>query len=274
MILNIILILLSIGGSIGISLPLSINYSYWFLLLNIALAPILYFLLFALYLIFLIIWGAFFNKKKEGKVSKFYYHILRQVDWVVCLIARAKIRFVGKEKLPKKPYLLITNHISNFDQMIIIKAIGNQKVICVTKPENFNFPIAGPFIHHSGFIPINREDPREGLKAIKKASDVIKNNEGLVCIAPEGTRNKTNELLLPFHAGSFKIAYYAQSDIAIGVLHNTKKIKSNFPWKRTNVEFKILDVLKYEDFKDKTTQDIANYAYNLIYQDLKRELEN
>ena len=33
MILNIVLILLSIGGSLGISLPLSINYSYWFLLL-------------------------------------------------------------------------------------------------------------------------------------------------------------------------------------------------------------------------------------------------
>lgn len=212
------------------------------------------------------------NLKKEGKVNKFYYHILRQTDIVVCKFANVKINFINKDLLPKnKGYMLITNHISNFDQMVVISAIRSPKVICVTKPENMKFPIAGPFIHHSGFIPINREDPREGMKAIKKSAEVIKNNEGLICICPEGTRNKTDELLLPFHAGTFKVAYYAECDIAIAVLHHTKDIKKNAPFKRTDVKFKILEVLKYEDFKDKNTTEIAEYAHDLILKDLQAE---
>ena len=270
MILHLVLLTLSGLSGIGFSLLISsLTNSYWFMFLSLVIAPVSYYVFFGLYLFVIIIWGLFLNKKKEGKVNSFYYHILRQVDWVVCFLAGIRITFKGKEKLPQdKPYLLISNHISNFDQMVIIKAIDKPKVICVSKPENMNFPIAGPFIHHSGFIPINREDPREGLKAIKKAADVIMNNQGLICISPEGTRNKTKELLLPFHAGSFKIAYYAKCDIVISVLHNTNKVKKNFPFRHTYVEYKILDVLKYEDFKDKSTQEIAQYAYNLIYQDL------
>lgn len=52
-------------------------------------------------------------------------------------------------------------------------------------------------------IPVNRKekDPTATLKAIN-----VLNNGGAIGIFPEGTRNKTNELLLPFKFGAVSLA--------------------------------------------------------------------
>ena len=48
-------------------------------------------------------------------------------------------------------------------------------------------------------------------------------------------------------------------------------IKKNFPFKRTTVIFKIIEVLYYDDYKDKSTSDVAKYARDLIENDLKND---
>ena len=49
---------------------------------------------------------------------------------------------------------------------------------------------------------LNREDVKEGLKTILAGIENIKNGISM-CIFPEGTRNTTDELLLPFKGGQF-----------------------------------------------------------------------
>ena len=44
---------------------------------------------------------------------------------------------------------------------------------------------------------INRDDVKEALKTILAGIDHIKNGISM-CIFPEGTRNKTDDLMLPF----------------------------------------------------------------------------
>jgi 1-acyl-sn-glycerol-3-phosphate acyltransferase len=47
-----------------------------------------------------------------------------------------------------------------------------------------------------------------------------------VFIYPEGTRNTTPELLLPFHKGAFRIAIEAQKPIAVQTITNVEKISN------------------------------------------------
>ena len=52
---------------------------------------------------------------------------------------------------------------------------------------------------------IDRENVKEALKTILAGIDNVKNGISM-CIFQEGTRNKTDDLMLPFKEGSFKIA--------------------------------------------------------------------
>ena len=52
---------------------------------------------------------------------------------------------------------------------------------------------------------LDRTDMKKGLKTILTGIDQIKAGISM-CIFPEGTRNKTDDLMLPFKEGSFKIA--------------------------------------------------------------------
>jgi hypothetical protein len=47
-------------------------------------------------------------------------------------------------------------------------------------------------------------------------------------------------------------------------------IKKRFPFRRTKVRYSILNVLEYDEYKDKSTSEIASYAQQLILEDLGR----
>ncbi len=69
------------------------------------------------------------------------------------------------------------------------------------------------------------------LKTILQAIDYVKHGIS-ICIFPEGTRNKGEELsLLPFHNGSFKIAEKTGCPIIPMSLNNTCDIfEGHFPF--------------------------------------------
>lgn len=244
------------------------TWYWWFLLIPFYIGfhagiLICYVLFIAIYSFFLKI---FTKNDQTPKPRKFYYGIVRETAIVLLILSRVKIHKKNTELLPKKErFLYIANHQSNFDPMIAFASVHNNPLICVTKPENLEIPVAGNWIRYGGFIPINRENNVEAVKSIILASKYIKNDLASIAIYPEGKRNYDDELL-PFHAGSFKIAYKSQAPIAIVSVKNTKQIKNRWP-RKTHVYFNVLKVLNYEDYKDKTTTEIAEYARNLIQED-------
>lgn len=135
------------------------------------------------------------------------------IRWALPFL-RCRLRVSGLEKLPDEPFLLVGNHVSNLDPMLALAAMPRRKLAFVSKPENFRYPIAGGLISRSGFLAIDRENPRNAVATIRQAADAVEQG---VCmgIYPEGTRNKSGEGLLPFHAGSFKIAKLAHCPIAV-----------------------------------------------------------
>lgn len=271
MILGLIFLLISILGSLGVYFGLEL-YSEWYYFYAIPVGIIIdYIALILVYLITLFIFSLFFNKKKDiKKPSKFLYFLIRQTVQAIIFFSRTKIHTKGLEKLPNEPYLMVTNHVSMFDPMVAIAKVKEQKLICVTKPENEKIPICGAFIHKAGFIPVDRENNKNGLKAIIKAVKFITEYKTSIYICPEGTRSKTGEML-PFHAGSFKIATKANVDIVVASVKNADLIHKRFPFRRTHVYFEILDVIKREEYETKNTEDLAKQAFDLIKENMERK---
>lgn len=273
MILNLILWILGIFTSLVLFL-LTKQFSFpnvlYFGLLYLFLIPIFYALWFSIDIIILFIYSLFINKKKDVKVpSKFHYVILKQTIHVLHIFARIKVHTTGLEKLPKNTrYLLVTNHTSNFDPMIYIDKI-QERLLCITKLENEKIPIAGSFIHKCGFIKLDRKNPKNAMQSINLAVDYLEKNYGNIFICPEGTRSK-NGIVLPFHAGSFKVAFKANVPIVICSIKNANKIHKNFPLKRTHVYVDVLKIISPNQFDDTNTTQIASEAERIIKENLTK----
>ena len=104
----------------------------------------------------------------------------------------------------KRPYIIISNHLSHFDIPLIYATFPKESIRMIAKKELFYIPIFGWAMKMAGCITIDRKNARQALKDLAVARKMML--EGVrVWIAPEGTRSRTGELG-PFKKGGFKIA--------------------------------------------------------------------
>ncbi len=265
MVVSIILFLLSIATLTYLEIVTKFYETIWTIALAVLVLPIVCVLWFIIYLLILFLWSLFINKKKEiNKPNRFYYWIIRQTCYLIISFSRTKVHISGLEKLPKdRRFVIINNHTSNFDQIVMMKILKESPIIFITKPQNENIPIAGAFIHKAGFITLDRDNDFNALKSILKATKFIEENLSHISICPEGTRSKSGTLL-EFKPGSFKVATKARAPIVVSSLVNCNIIHKNFLLRRTHVYFDIVDCLYYEDYKDLSTIQIAKIAKEKI----------
>ena len=199
--------------------------------------------------------------KKPSKIASF---IVREVDFLTVRLALARVRYTGLKKLDqKKEYMIIYNHISNFDPMLIMPKI--KRMICITKRSNKKIPVVGGMIHKAGYITIDREHDSEGIKAITKSIDYINEHKGSVCVAPEGTRSK-DLTLLPFHPGTFNIAKRTGVPIVCMGIRNTNLIHKNFPKKITKVNCDVIYIMYEDEYLNMSTVEIAQKLHQ-VYEE-------
>lgn len=189
------------------------------------------------------------------------------VEFIVAIVG-VKVKYSGLEKLPKnQKFLIVANHRGIFDAVLLCHTFRKEKFVAVSKPENFTLPIAGPWIKGMGHLAIDRQNNRNALKTILKCIKYIEEDKFSIGICPEGTRNK-KEGLLPFKSGCFKIASKAKCPLVICTVTNADKVFKNFPFKKTTMEFHIVDVIEYEDLKDLSTHEIALLARRKMVENL------
>lgn len=226
------------------------------------------------YILFLQICNLLVNPKKEyDHCDKFYFQVLNSAAACSFVLGRLRIRLEGAEKVPwDQRFLLVSNHCSNYDPIITWYLLRKNNMAFVSKGENFKVPLFGGMIRKCGFLSIDREDPKESMRTLMKAADLMKRNEASVGIYPEGTRNRTPEKgLLPFHNGVFKIAQMAKAPIVVAALHGTDKIRKNYPWRRTKVSLEILEVIPAEEIAGRRTAEIGERVAGLLQEALEAE---
>ena len=173
----------------------------------------------------------FFIEWIVGKISKKAkdYSSLRIVQWgfsVILKLSGLQLTIKGKENIPDEPALFVANHRSYFD--ILIMYVQCERLTgFVAKDSIEKIPSLRVWMRYLYCLFLKRDDPRAGMKMILQAIEYIK--QGIsICIFPEGTRNKGEELsLLPFKEGSFKIATKAGCPIVPVSINNSAEIFEN-----------------------------------------------
>ena len=122
-------------------------------------------------------------------------------------------------------------------------------------------------MHMCFCLPLDRNDNRAAVRTINEAVELLDDNVVSMGIYPEGATNKTEEPLMPFRNGAFKIAQKAKVPIVVCVIENTEKILKNFPWQPTTVNLKVLEVLPY-DSEHRGTRDVSEHVWPLMYHEL------
>jgi len=219
-------------------------------------------------IIFILVGLLFIKKDEYQKGSKYHTRMVCRATEFLLHVFRIKVMTRGMNQIPlDEKFLFITNHQSMFDSIACVWTLRGFPLSIVLKQSLMKIPVVGKYLHANSFIPINRENPREGVKAINKAADRISSNSSSVVICPEGTRSNSYEMG-DFHNGSFKIALKAKCPIVLCSIQNACQVKKRFPFKSTTLYIDVIEVLKYDDFKDKSTQEISDYAYEIIKNNL------
>lgn len=227
------------------------------------------------YLLLLIISSLLVDTKKEYEVhSRFYRWLLNSATGIAFILTRTKIHVTGLEHIPKQGrFLLVGNHRSNYDPLVTWYVLRQYDLAFISKAANFKIPFFGRLIRKCCFMTIDRENPKNAMQTIQKATRLIEQDEVSVAVYPEGTRN-TEEEMLPFHNGVFKIAQKAKVPIVIAAIRGTECIHKNIPWRRSHVYLDILETLPTDYVTSHKTAEIGDYMRMRIQPLLHNEEEN
>ena len=197
------------------------------------------------------------TKKEYNTYNRFFRRVFMIAVVIVKWFLRIKTHETGTENLPEGKFLVVGNHRSMFDPVVTFYAFRKHYLGFISKPSNFKIPLLGRMAQKCCFMPIDRENPRNALKAINRAADIISSDVASMCVYPEGTRSKSGELL-EFHNGVFKIAQKANVPIIAVALRGTEKISKNYIRRRTDVYIDVVDIISAEDVQKMKTDELGD----------------
>ena len=110
---------------------------------------------------------------------------------------------IGLDNIPENdPVILAGNHTNVMDALLML--YGPKRIVhMMAKKELFNNFITNWFFKSMACISVDRQ--KHDKKAKYTAISVLGNN-GVVGIFPEGTINKTKDIIMPFKYGAVSIA--------------------------------------------------------------------
>ena len=187
------------------------------------------------------------NKQFKGE---FGYKLLTPIMRVLFRIYYNP-KIINKEVIPKDgPILIVGNHKHIYDQCLTIMAT-KRPIHYMAKKEYFEGKLAW-FFKFVGCICVNRNGNDKAAK--NYAIDILKNN-GAIGLFPEGTRNKTSKLLLPFKFGTVSMAQKTNATIIpFGIIGDYKFRSKNLTIKY-GTPFKVNEL---------TLEEANNKLYNEV----------
>ena len=197
------------------------------------------------------------------------------VNWAFrCMLFMAGTKMIvrGEENVPKDTAVLyVANHRSFFDILVTYIRVPRPTGY-VSKLEMIKFPLLSNWMKNLHCLFLDRKNIKEGMKTILAGIEKVKSGIS-ICIFPEGTRNKVNDGLLPFHEGSFKIAEKAGVPVVPITLVNTADIfEDHFPKvKKTTVIIEYGEPIYLDKLEKEQRKFVGAYVRGIIE---KTYLEN
>ncbi|MHB1105953.1 MAG: lysophospholipid acyltransferase family protein [Lutibacter sp.] len=164
----------------------------------LAIGRLFIFILVAVFFFCLLLVISTFYKSKEKKLERGIL-LRRFAIRILHPILGSKITVYGKESISSG--LIVSNHRSYFDAMVILKNILASPV---GKKEVESWPLIGSVTKTTGVIFVNREEKTSRTQTLKEVRSVLENGFSIF-IAPEGTTH-IKPTTIDFRPGTFVLA--------------------------------------------------------------------
>jgi len=130
---------------------------------------------------------------------------------------------------PRRPYVFMSNHRSQFDILAVVVALHEFQLRWVAKVELTRVPVFGWALKHSGHIIIDRRDREQAVASLRAARAKMEKGVSVV-IFPEGTRSGADQALLPFKKGGFMLALETGFPIVPLAVRGSRRILPRGSW--------------------------------------------
>jgi 1-acyl-sn-glycerol-3-phosphate acyltransferase len=155
-----------------------------------------------------------------------FYRFIRPILYVWFTL-KYKPTIINYKVIPKKGRVILAgNHTNNLDCMIL--GYGTHRCVrFVAKDELAKGP-TGIFFKMMGIIPVNRKIHD---KSVIPTCNRLLNKEAIIGIFPEGTINRTKDIIMPFKKGAIAMSFDTDSPIipfAITGKYKKDEIKIRF----------------------------------------------
>ena len=190
-------------------------------------------------------------------------------------ICKVDVHAEGLENIPKdEAVLFVGNHRSDFD-IVVAYSLMENVIGFISKDNLAKIPTLKLWMEELHCLFLDRDNLKQNLKVIIEAIQEIKRGISF-WIYPEGTRakGKSEEELLPFKEGSFKLAEKTGCKIIPVAMINTRKIfEEQFPFiKSTKVYVRFGEPILLSALSEEDRKHIGKYTEEKVLS-MIRELK-
>lgn len=213
----------------------------------------------------------YLNKFKGKEAAwRFGQEVFAQFSRVTIKVVGMDIHVKGKENIPEGTCVFMGNHQSILDIPVLRNSAG-RTIDFVAKKELLKVPVVGYWISHINSVALDRENPREGIRAINKAVENVK--EGYTfAVFPEGTRSKDGKIH-EFKKGSGKIATKPKVPIVPFVIKGTSAcFEDNKKFIPGRIDIIFGEPIETENLTRDEEKNITETVYEKVIS-LEKEIE-
>lgn len=138
---------------------------------------------------------------------------------------------IGRENIPKAGSIVLAGNHTNWKDPLLLISVVNRPIHFLAKIELFK-GLTGAIVKLMGCIPVDRKI--HDKNALTSAVEVLNKGE-VIGIFPEGTINRTKDIVMPFKIGAVKMAKETKSVIVPFVI--TSKYNVGFRKRHIQIEF-------------------------------------
>ncbi len=190
----------------------------------------------------------------------------RSFEW-----AKSKVTILGLQNIPENgPYIIVANHRSMLD-ITLIQGYINPHTGFLAKKELDHFFSIGAFIRALGGELVDRNNPRDAIRAINNLIKRIKSENQVVALFPEGTRSVDGKVH-EFKGGSMKIIMKSKVPVLpIAIVGtNSSMPKGTFYIRKANITASVLPPIEPNAFENMKTVEFANLLRELVSNEVKK----
>lgn len=176
------------------------------------------------------------NKDKKRKLTKLEKWFRTMHRWYA-VMGRFMVpikRLGHTEMFNDRSYIYVGNHLSVLDVIPVAVSL-DKPVRFMAKKEIAEKRLGKWFVNKSGCIMVNRDGT--DVRAVMQAMKHLKSGEP-ICIFPEGKRNKSNEIFLPFKSGAATLAIKTRTPVIMMIQrYKIKLFRRNYFYYAEPFEF-------------------------------------